>query len=725
MKYVLTFCFLLGFLSGQAQNKLSPQGRLFYQDMSALIASEEGLSTGIPPAFSDKYSLQQVGNTFFIGVVLLVDETFDKQYVQDMGIVLGSRTGPIQCARVPLKQFRQLLTISGVLYIECGTSTEPELERSRYSLRSDSVYMGLGDLTMPYTGKGVVIAIIDWGFDYTHPMFYDTLLQTYRISRAWDQNKNSGPAPQGYTFGTEYIGKNALLTAQEDTVYVFGPGSHGTHVGGIAGGGGAQTKYRGVAPESELIFISLKRDGPSFIDAINYVNDYAKYVNKPYVVNMSFGNHSGPNDGSTLHNIALDSLAGKGAVFVASAGNNGGTTFHIQEDFSSVDTLITEVPNASGLSGYWGESVNIWAEENAPFSIELKLVNAQDSTIFQSNWFRTSDNLSLYDTLYRLQGDTLVFRLVSENANILNNKPNLLFESRKLGSLRLILSVQGSGNTHIWHVAQLNNRVTNWGQPLKSGYPGAVAGNDDYSIGGPYAISKGVITVASHLAEARLPNGQETLGMLSAYSSQGPTVDERVKPDVSGPGEDVLSSVNSFDPNPGTVAQTVDFDGKTYSFVRYSGTSMSGPAAAGVVALMLQANPNLYAEEVKDILKTTARVDTKTGPIGPDGDLHWGWGKVNAYAAVRMAEIKSGGITVREEAPFTYYPNPVEKGRLTIESVQSLKVRIIDMQGKELLCQDLTAGKNLLDMESLATGAYLLEWESGTDLGWEKIIVNR
>lgn len=723
MKQLLAFLFFLAMIPSQAQNKLSPQGRMFYQDLKEVLQTEAGYSKGIPTAFREKYSISSIGNDSYIGVLLLVDQNFDRQKLEAFGVIYGASIGQILSARVRLQHFELLLGFPGIVYIECGSDTEPELERARYSLRSDSVYMGLGDLSMPYTGKGVVIAIIDWGFDYTHPMFYDTLMQNYRVSRAWDQNKNSGPAPQAYAFGTEYIGQNALLAAQEDTLYVFGPGSHGTHVGGIAGGGGAQIGLRGVAPEAELVFISLKRDGPSFIDAIKYVNDYAASVNKPYVVNMSFGNHSGPHDGSTLHNRALDSLAGKGAVFVASAGNNGGNTFHILEDFTGNDTLITEVANAIGLDGYWGESVNIWAEENASFEIQLELVNAQGASVFESAWFSTSANLSLYDTLYQSGGDTLVLRLVSENANALNNKPNLLFESRKLGSLRLILRIVGSGKTHLWHVARLENRVTNWGQPFKSGYPGAVAGNDEYAIGGPYAITKGVITVASHLAEVRLLNGTEAFGTLSTYSSQGPTADERVKPDVSGPGQDVLSSVNSFDPNPGLVEETVNFNGKTYSFVRYSGTSMSGPSVAGVVALMLQANPNLYAEEVKAILKTTARLDGKTGQIGPNGDLHWGWGKVNAYAAVRLAEIKSGGIRIRDKAPFVYYPNPVEKRQLTIESTQSLKIRLLDMQGKELMCFDLVNGNSLLDLGSLAAGAYLLEWQSGSEAGFEKLIL--
>jgi len=123
-------------------------------------------------------------------------------------------------------------------------------------------------------------------------------------------------------------------------------------------------------------------------------------------------------------------------------------------------------------------------------------------------------------------------------------------------------------------VAQLNNRVSNWGQPFKAGYPGAVQGDQHYGVGGPPGVGKKVITVASYLAEATLPNGNTALGTLSSYSSEGPTQDERQKPDITAPGESVLSAVNSHDPSPGLVQETVEFNGTTYSFVRYSATSM-------------------------------------------------------------------------------------------------------------------------------------------------------
>ena len=70
------------------------------------------------------------------------------------------------------------------------------LHRAAPDGRVDSVRMAI-DLPHEFTGKDVIIGVTDWGFDYTHPVFYDTGMVNYRVLRAWDQFKESGPAPAG------------------------------------------------------------------------------------------------------------------------------------------------------------------------------------------------------------------------------------------------------------------------------------------------------------------------------------------------------------------------------------------------------------------------------------------------------------------------------------------------------------------------------------------------
>ncbi len=77
---------------------------------------------------------------------------------------------------------------------------------------------------------------------------------------------------------------------------------------------------------------------------------------------------------------------------------------------------------------------------------------------------------------------------------------------------------------------------------------------------------------------------------IAVYSSQGPTEEGRVKPNVAFVG----SSVNAPDANTG--------DG----YVALSGTSMATPGAAGVAVLMYQANPDLSPFDIRNIMQETA-----------------------------------------------------------------------------------------------------------------------
>ena len=118
-------------------------------------------------------------------------------------------------------------------------------------------------------------------------------------------------------------------------------------------------------------------------------------------------------------------------------------------------------------------------------------------------------------------------------------------------------------------------------------------------------------------------------GSMAFFSSRGPvTIDGsgRVKPDISAPGVDVVSSL----------------PGGTYG--PESGTSMAGPHLAGVVALMWSANPDLIGDidRTEQILVQTAQPYTGDRPAGQcfsgsTPNAAYGYGIVNAYAAVKMA----------------------------------------------------------------------------------------
>jgi subtilisin family serine protease len=113
---------------------------------------------------------------------------------------------------------------------------------------------------------------------------------------------------------------------------------------------------------------------------------------------------------------------------------------------------------------------------------------------------------------------------------------------------------------------------------------------------------------------------------IASWSSRGPSgcnqpALQRIKPEVCAPGVSVYSSMV----------------GGTYG--NMDGTSMAGPHVAGVVALMRSANPDLDVDSIKQILMDTARDEL---PAGEDNTF--GWGFIDAYAAVVGATVGFGDV---------------------------------------------------------------------------------
>jgi serine protease AprX len=152
-----------------------------------------------------------------------------------------------------------------------------------------------------------------------------------------------------------------------------------------------------------------------------------------------------------------------------------------------------------------------------------------------------------------------------------------------------------------------------------NGGPGAgtvsVPGNDPY-----------IITVGAFDDSQTAGNADDAI---PDWSARGPTTfDGLSKPDLVASGRRVVSlrSVGSYLDQ--TLPDRVEGDGK---YFRLSGTSMAAPVVSGVAALMLQANPSLTPNQVKYILKQTAR------PL-PYASTAVGAGAVDALAAVKLAK---------------------------------------------------------------------------------------
>ena len=141
---------------------------------------------------------------------------------------------------------------------------------------------------------------------------------------------------------------------------------------------------------------------------------------------------------------------------------------------------------------------------------------------------------------------------------------------------------------------------------------------------------------------------------IAGYSSRGPRRDNgdgnplnELKPEVTAPGTNIIQAEGCV--SSGGCNNFLGGDASSNGYTgRGSGTSYATPAVSGVMAMMIEANSNLSTAEIKEILKLTA--ERKGGPSAPDVDPFWnrdfGWGMVDAYAAVTMAfDLKNQGLT--------------------------------------------------------------------------------
>jgi minor extracellular serine protease Vpr len=663
----------------------------------------------------DKYSLFYIGNQLFVNSFLIVNDDFDKTKFESKGGFINTTSNGIATASIPVNRLNETIEVEGIIYVQIAEKTERTMDAARNATWVNWVHQGQ-QLPQAYFGTGVVVGIIDKGFDYTHPNFYDgTGANNYRVKRVWEQSSATSNPPSGFSYGRELTTQTAIINAQRDEINQ----SHGTHVAGIAGGagGGANTTFMGVAPQSDLVFVSTNMTDLGIADGIAYIINYASSVNKPCVINMSLGKHIGPHDGLSAFDQYCDGIVGNGKILVGAAGNEGGDPLYIGKTYTSSDNTLysfVQFPNSS--NGTNGQTViDIWGNPNQNYQVAVNIYNTNTNSFEDwTPYIQANSNNTFNYTLY--DDDTFVPDAcnvtIATSLYPANNKRNvqiLIDHTAQDDSYRwaMVEIIASTGQTKMW-ASTGGARFTNASKPSPW-----LNGSTSSTIGEIGGTGNSIISVGAYTSKnswtafnssSQTAPAFSAIGAIAPFSSKGPTADNRTKPDITAPGNILASSVSRFDnsytSSSGRTVSGVTNGTNTWYFGMMEGTSMASPMVTGILALWLQAYPHLNPTQALNLIKQNAWTDSYTGTIPSTGNNTWGWGKVDAHEGLldlltkipaqptinpsgNVAFCQGQNAQLSATSGFTSYQwsNNATTQNITVSTGGSYTVRVTNNQG--------------------------------------------
>jgi minor extracellular serine protease Vpr len=496
------------------------------------------------------------------------------------------------------------------------------------------------------TGKGVAVAILDRGLDWSHPDFRNADGST-RIAYIFDMTDNSGATAAGnsYGVGTIYTRAqiNAALAGTAPALATRDAVGHGTATAGNCCGNGRASngKYVGVAPESTLIIVKFTSEGAPahdgqaaeapfnkidlFPKAVDFAIDKAREIGMPLVMLANFGSSSDRTDGRDALSKKIDAVVGPGkpgVVFITGTGDDGGRNNHAGGVVQAGQTAQVQIQKG----GTAALVVTLWYSGDDRFNVSMATPSgnfgpyaAPANNTFDRQTtaaFNYGQDGSIYfDNLLRriffvINGPPGTYTMSLNGASVLSGRFDAYLGGAYFftNDLNRFLTYNTQERT-IWSAATARNNIAPNSYVFRTHWQGLDGGN--YSV-----------------------TNEGTVGDLWLGSSVGPTWDGRIGVDISAPGD---RTITTYAPNSywATARGNMIVDGGGL-YGMASAVSAAAPVTTGVVALMLQKNPKADAAVIKSALQRSARVDAFTGAVP---NPRFGYGKLDAFAAVAATPL--------------------------------------------------------------------------------------
>lgn len=689
-KYVLMIFLAVGAFALKADNaKLSNMTKLLLLNSKENQVKSKGVK-----------SMVKEDNT--IAAYVTVNEKYEKGLVEKLGGRVRNHYESIgiMTVDIPVNAIEILSADEGVVAIEIAKPVKIQMKEARDASNASLNIMGLAPLTHSYMADGVLLGIVDQEIQVNHINFYSRNRNRLRIKRFLNQLN-----------GREYTDSAAIAAAKYDTREMSS--GHATHVLGIAAGADQTTDYYGIAQFADLAVVATTGDDADISDGVKYIFDYADEVNKPCVVNISMGGLLGSHDGTEICNRVIESLVGPGRLVVAAAGNSGDMAMHVGKTLNGEDSLKTFMRL---MYDFWYNytMTDIWGDSAQNYEVSFVVYNERkDSIVFATPFYSATK-----DTAFTLHVDTLLgsyntidFTVeLATGVSDYNSRGNLYFEytmdDMPSNCYFGIIARGDSGTVNMWTYDELSYFSDNGMSD-----EGWSNGDSEMTIGTGIGDTKNVITVGSYCTTAS--SGWSDYGSvkedISTFSSKGPMSNGQLKPEITAPGEVIISSIPDVNDLSYYRTANTKVDGKTYYYGEMQGTSMSSPYCAGVIASWLEAKPDLTYEEVLDVFRHSSRLDRYTGTANIPNNT-WGYGKLNAYSGLIYLLGLNADLNEAAEQKLVGYvrDNVAHIAGL----VGDVDIRIVDMSGKTVYSNtygDMTMGDEIeIDMSNMADGVYVI-----------------
>lgn len=491
-----------------------------------------------------------------------------------------------------------------------------------------------------YNGEGLVVSIIDTGIDYTHKdmVVSDSTLVKLTQEKIEGMNSNLPNAKGKYftrkiPYGYNFADDNYNIIASGD--------SHGMHVAGIVGANcqseeeiEANRGIKGVAPEVQLLAMKVFSNNPKSRGALT--DDIVAAIEDSVahgadVINMSLGSIAGFQNANDPEQKAIREAVEHGVMVVVSAGNSTTST----APFMYKDMKDTGLAGAPGLAH---EALQVASFENSQI-VRLGFgykTDSEQGLIPYDIHMAKYDPVTVLESVYGEVGgeyeivDCGLGRLPSWNTDVddfngidLTGKIALI-ERGEIYFTDKILNAQnhGAAGVIIYNHEKGGEDFISMQEHWAITIPAVFIRHSD-GIKLSELINENVnVSFNGNLCE--FDNSSD--GDMSDFTSWGPAPNLDFKPQITGIGGEVYSTINNNE------------------YASYSGTSMSSPFVAGIMSLIYQHidelgmkfnTPQERVEFAKALVINTASVKLdKEHPDIPYSPRRQGAGLINAKAAI-------------------------------------------------------------------------------------------